>query len=101
MISKCAERVNGQTKDDAAAMIPNTLAGVLSWLGLPSLPTSGGGGILPVTPLTRASGGVDPGLRRTGSGRARPGSTRTRPGSTRKARVDGGQDRRGATSAAQ
>ncbi len=44
VISKCAERVNGQTKDAAAAMIPNTLAGVLSWLGLPSLPTSGGGG---------------------------------------------------------
>jgi transglycosylase-like protein with SLT domain len=47
VISKCAERVNGQTKTDAAAMIPNTLSGVLSWLGLPSLPGSGGGGILP------------------------------------------------------
>ena len=47
VISKCAERVNGQTKTDAAAMIPNTLSGVLSWLGLPSLPGTGGGGILP------------------------------------------------------
>ena len=47
VISKCAERVNGQTKTDAAAMIPNTLSGVLSWLGLPSLPGSGGGGVLP------------------------------------------------------
>ena len=47
VISKCAERVNGKAKTDAAAMIPNTLSAVLSWLGLPALPGTGGGGILP------------------------------------------------------
>ncbi len=46
MISKCAERVNGKAKTDAAAMIPNTLSAVLSWLGLPALPGTGGGGLL-------------------------------------------------------
>jgi membrane-bound lytic murein transglycosylase B len=34
VISKCAARVSGKTKDQAAAMIPNTLSGVLAWLGL-------------------------------------------------------------------
>jgi hypothetical protein len=46
VISKCAERVNGKAKTDAAAMIPNTLSGVLSWLGLPALPGTSGGGLL-------------------------------------------------------
>ena len=46
VISKCAERVNGKAKTDAAAMIPNTLSAVLSWLGLPALPGTGGGGLL-------------------------------------------------------
>jgi hypothetical protein len=45
VISKCAERVNGKAKTDAAAMIPNTLSAVLSWLGLPALPGTGGGGV--------------------------------------------------------
>jgi len=44
VISKCAAQVQGKTKDQAAALIPDTLAGVLSWLGLPPL---GGGGLLP------------------------------------------------------
>ena len=34
----------GKSVDEAAALIPNTLAAVLSWLGLPSLPGLGGGG---------------------------------------------------------
>jgi len=32
--SKCASRVQGMTPTDAAALIPNTLTGILSWLGL-------------------------------------------------------------------
>jgi membrane-bound lytic murein transglycosylase B len=31
---KCATRVEGMTKDDAASVIPNTLKAILSWLGL-------------------------------------------------------------------
>ena len=46
VISKCAERVNGKAKTEAAAMIPNSLSAVLSWLGLPALPGTGGGGLL-------------------------------------------------------
>ncbi len=37
VIGKCADKVIGMTKEDAAAAIPNTLAGVLNWLGLSSL----------------------------------------------------------------
>jgi hypothetical protein len=44
VINLCAQRVVGKTVDEAAALIPNTLAAVLSWLGLPSLPGLGGGG---------------------------------------------------------
>jgi membrane-bound lytic murein transglycosylase B len=44
VINQCAQRVVGKTVDEAAALIPNTLAAVLSWLGLPSLPGLGGGG---------------------------------------------------------
>jgi len=32
--ANCASRVQGMTKDDAAALIPNTLNAILSWLGL-------------------------------------------------------------------
>jgi len=32
--SKCATKVQGMTETDAAALIPNTLAAILSWLGL-------------------------------------------------------------------
>jgi hypothetical protein len=32
--NKCATRVNGMAKDDAASVIPNTLKAILSWLGL-------------------------------------------------------------------
>lgn len=32
--NKCAAKVEGMTKDDAAALIPNTLTGILKWLGL-------------------------------------------------------------------
>lgn len=32
--NKCAAKVQGMTKDDAAALIPNTLTGILKWLGL-------------------------------------------------------------------
>lgn len=31
---RCATRVQGMTEDDAAALIPNTLRSILSWLGL-------------------------------------------------------------------
>jgi membrane-bound lytic murein transglycosylase B len=31
---KCAAKVQGMTEDDAAALIPNTLSAILSWLGL-------------------------------------------------------------------
>jgi hypothetical protein len=31
---KCAQKVEGMTEPDAAALIPNTLAGILAWLGL-------------------------------------------------------------------
>lgn len=34
--SMCASRVQGMTESDAAAVIPNTLNGILSWLGLGS-----------------------------------------------------------------
>jgi membrane-bound lytic murein transglycosylase B len=44
VINQCAQRVVGKTVEEAAALIPNTLAAVLSWLGLPSLPGLGGGG---------------------------------------------------------
>ena len=44
VINQCAQRVVGKSVDEAAALIPNTLAAVLSWLGLPSLPGLGGGG---------------------------------------------------------
>lgn len=37
MIDKCAAKVLGKTKDQAAAAIPNTLGAVLTWLGLPKL----------------------------------------------------------------
>ena len=32
--AKCAGKVQGLTEDDAAALIPNTLAQILGWLGL-------------------------------------------------------------------
>ena len=44
VINACAQRVVGRTNEDAAALIPDTLAAVLSWLGLPGL--GGGGGLL-------------------------------------------------------
>ena len=44
VVNACAQRVVGKTNEEAAALIPDTLAGVLSWLGLPSL--GGGGGLL-------------------------------------------------------
>ena len=31
---KCAARVEGKTREEALAIIPNTLAGILAWLGL-------------------------------------------------------------------
>jgi membrane-bound lytic murein transglycosylase B len=34
VIDKCAARIKGLTEDEAAARIPNTLAGVLDWLGM-------------------------------------------------------------------
>jgi hypothetical protein len=46
VINQCAQRVVGQTVDQAAATIPDTLSAVLTWLGLPSLPGGGGGGLL-------------------------------------------------------
>jgi hypothetical protein len=30
----CAQKVEGKTEDQALAIIPNTLSGVLAWLGL-------------------------------------------------------------------
>ena len=30
----CAAKVTGKTKDDALALIPNTLDGILAWLGV-------------------------------------------------------------------
>jgi membrane-bound lytic murein transglycosylase B len=34
VVNNCAAKVTGMTKDEAASAIPNTLAGVLAWLGL-------------------------------------------------------------------
>jgi hypothetical protein len=34
IINKCAGKIAGMTKDQASAAIPNTLSGVLAWLGL-------------------------------------------------------------------
>ena len=34
MIDACASKVQGKTKADALSIIPDTLAGVLKWLGL-------------------------------------------------------------------
>jgi hypothetical protein len=34
VVNGCASKIAGMTKDQAAAAIPNTLAGVLAWLGL-------------------------------------------------------------------
>ena len=39
-----ARKMVGKTNDEAAALIPDTLAAVLNWLGLPAL--GGGGGLL-------------------------------------------------------
>ncbi len=44
VIDKCAAKVAGMTKDQAAAAIPNTLDGVLSWLGLTDLLGGSGSG---------------------------------------------------------
>ncbi|MGN6128777.1 MAG: lytic murein transglycosylase [Nocardioidaceae bacterium] len=49
VVNACAAKVAGMTKDQAAAAIPNTLQGVLSWLGLTGLLGGGsgsGGGLL-------------------------------------------------------
>ena len=51
VVNGCAAKIAGMTNDQAAAAIPNTLTGVVGWLGLSMaslLPAvTGGGGLLP------------------------------------------------------